>query len=915
MTDSSGDSKNGKLARYLKRTGLFLVALVVILVLFGWAFLPHIAERVIRGMIADAGLSQSELKVVDIGWNEAVIENLSVSDDGWSVKADQLLVSYDPMDLFEGKVKDLEIIGLITKIDLSSKPTDESDSISLASIHTLPDNFIYLDSIRAKDASVVLVNGARQHMIEQIDVSLTQPAERNLILSGESGEYNVLVQLINERNKSYVHFISSVGMPGRFIELIETALGLDDPLMPEGLSFHGAGINGGFTIVKDNPSPLVLNAALNRVIFEGGDTPVKVLSNEVRMDLEAGFTGAGQVTFSGVADTLSLPLESSAGFDLNLTKKSAPKWNTIIAWGDDTVKVSGSMSQLELTGEYDNRPVKLDDLDAKFSLIDGKLEVGGSFSNGGTAIPFGYKHNLQEPSEDRWIMDGELGLGPVKHDKPLPILNAVTDVLENISINGSSFTKMTFSLGSHESFRGTMVTQISDAEIDVSEGKLKASGVNGTWVLHILPLPDDSLDAGDLSHYTMDFSAKELTVASKDALDYDLVHEAEKPVTITGKGNFGVDESILKGEVKNLQLYGEKDGNEILLADTTMSYQMKGDQVHANGKTSIGENVIPFSYWHDRKAQDDKWNLTGWVKIDAVDIKSPVDTGVMIVEAMEGKTIAGKVSMKMDFTIGSDEDFDGVLVASLADGTLTMEDDGPVLEGLSGDIRLSSLKEKKTDGFHRVSAKRIKAFDTEMTNLRLDYKILPNGDIPLRNVALSALGGVVWVDPFVMPGGDDNYQLKVRMKALDLAKLAKLFPDFDGSITGKIDGLLPLQNIDGEFRPVRGGMYLTPRSRAKLRYDVGNKFSAGINPKTEEYKKMKMVEDSLKNLELKVLSVRLFDPRDKDKAIVLKLQGQAPSVPGSPPIHLNINGFKPDDDTVNFFDLLLKHRDKLNFGL
>lgn len=63
------------------------------------------------------------------------------------------------------------------------------------------------------------------------------------------------------------------------------------------------------------------------------------------------------------------------------------------------------------------------------------------------------------------------------------------------------------------------------------------------------------------------------------------------------------------------------------------------------------------------------------------------------------------------------------------------------------------------------------------------------------------------------------------------------------------------------------GMDLTPISRAKLRYDAGTNFSTGIDPKTEEYRKMKMVEDSLRNLDLKVLSIRLFDPRDKDKAV------------------------------------------------
>ncbi len=338
-------------------------------------------------------------------------------------------------------------------------------------------------------------------------------------------------------------------------------------------------------------------------------------------------------------------------------------------------------------------------------------------------------------------------------------------------------------------------------------------------------------------------------------------------------------------------------------------------KLQAYGSISIGGNEVPFSYSHEQEFGHDAWSLVGRLKVEVADLKEPVADGAMLVEAMAGMTIAGKVSLMMDFTVGSEKDFDGALAASLTEGRLTMGDDGPVLEGLSGDIHLSSLKEIKTDGFHQVTAEKITAFDAEMTDLQLEYKILAGDGISLREIAVKALGGAIQVDPFVLPSDDADYQFNVQMKELDLAELAKLFPSFNGSVKGKVDGLLPIRNVAGEFRPVRGGLYLTPKSNAELRYDIGNTLSAGVDPKTEEYKRMKMAEDSLRNLDLKELNIRLFDPKDGDKAIVIKLKGQAASVPGSPPIHLNVNGIKPDDDTLDFFDLLLKHRDKLNFGL
>ena len=44
----------------------------------------------------------------------------------------------------------------------------------------------------------------------------------------------------------------------------------------------------------------------------------------------------------------------------------------------------------------------------------------------------------------------------------------------------------------------------------------------------------------------------------------------------------------------------------------------------------------------------------------------------------------------------------------------------------------------KMENFHRVSAAKIKAFDMEMSNLRFDYQILPDGGVSLKNAALNA---------------------------------------------------------------------------------------------------------------------------------------------------------------------------------
>ena len=83
------------------------------------------------------------------------------------------------------------------------------------------------------------------------------------------------------------------------------------------------------------------------------------------MHLDMKFTGSGEVAFSGVADTLSLPASLIAGCELNLKTAGVPQWETSIVWNDDSVKLIGSVNQLDLTGEYNGRSVSLDTGNAK----------------------------------------------------------------------------------------------------------------------------------------------------------------------------------------------------------------------------------------------------------------------------------------------------------------------------------------------------------------------------------------------------------------------------------------------------------------------------------------------------------------------------------------------------------------------
>lgn len=914
--------------RWLRRALVVLLALVLVVGLLGWLFLPRIAEQVMRQMIAKADLERVDFQVREIGWTSAVIENVDAADGVWRLTAREVTVDYDAFDLLKGRLDRVALAGAVCVIDFQpGKVTeaDEDDGLEAAPagagaedapvVHRLTGWVAQIGELNAPGAQLTVNRpGRRLKMTADLAVRSDGPEKFDATL--KCPDFLMELTVATARQSTELAANLDKVAPDGFLGVLETAIDYDGSILPEGLTVGGASLRAGLRVEGSKTEPLSVAGTLHQLAYDGGTKPVRMEADRALLELSHDFAGAGRVEISGGVSSLRLPLDPSAGFVLTQKENAGAAWRASVAWGGEHTAVTAELERFALAGTYNDRPVELEDLNLKMSMLGGTMRADGAFSNHGTVIPLRYTHTLSTPGEKEhdWKLAGDLLLGPVKHTKPLPLLSAVTDVLDDVGMTGETNTEFKFTVGAYEAFRGVMTARVADASVVAADGKVRADGVNGAFTLHLIPLQDADPGQADPSYYTLDFTGKKLHIDTADALDFDLDHTGATPVKVTGKGSLG-EVSKLAGEVKNLNLHGEHGGKEMDLASTTAAFNMTGDTLAAEGSFRLKENTVPFTYRHTKLTDAEKWDLAGVFEIKSAKLSNQVDNAGILVGALDGIALTGRLGLKMDFTVGSDKDFDGSLACSLAGATLTFADDGPVIEGVNGGIRLTSLKTKQTAGFHRVTATKIKAFDMEMTRPRLDFRMLPNGDIKLRNIVMRALGGTVWLDPFTLPGDDRDYRFKVRMKNLDLAQLAGLFPEFSGNIEGRIDGLLPMANINGELVPQTGGMYLTPGKRARLRYDAGNKFSGGLDPRGREYKQMKMVEESLKNLELRVLTIRLFDPRDKDKALVLRLRGQAPSVPGAPPIILNVNGFKPDDDTVGFFDLLLKHRDKLNFGL
>lgn len=904
-----------KARRWFKRGLISLSVVMLAVLLLAWLYLPRIAERLIRDAMAESGLQRYEFQVKRVGLGGAVLEKLLVADGDWKISAERVLVKYAARELAEGKIEHLVIEGMQMHVDLPDVVGTKQD-IKAVWIHDLPSLMERIGEIRAEGAKLTI--GRRGNSaVRRIDLVMDRAGNDRLAIQARADDFNLGMELKEDNRRAELSLRVDELRPIPFLAMLKVALALDESLLPEGLSIGEVNMVGGLVVEEGVLSPLELEGTMSDLVYGRGQSSPRLQAGEAKTKLLFDAAGAGVLDMEGQLDELSLPVDAFTGLDLRQAEQGRALWHLTGTWGAGSVQLKGSVERLNLTGQYQDKPVELVDASFEFQQEAGVLKAAGNLWNGGVKVPLRYRHKMR-PAGEGWMLVGKAQLEPFVHDHTLPALRALIGFFDGVEVAGMSSLDFDFSVGSDELLSGMVIASLEQGQVNVAHGKLKASDVSGTHQLHIRPNKKDSEDASGTksgNFHTVDLSLARLEMTTTDALGFDLVHDAQTPVTMRAKGSLDSEGRLLDGTISGLELYGEKNGNALHLSNISLIFELDHDGgFTAGGSMNVEGNDIPFSYRHQRELKNGGWLLHGSAEIKDADLEQPVHDVVILVDAMEGKSVSGHVSMKLDFSVGSERDFDGELQAAIRNGMLVFADDGPVVEGVTAELKLDSLVQKTTREFQRVTATKMTAFDLSMSDLGLDFQLLPGGDIKLRNIGLMALGGQITIDDFVLPGDAADYTFKVRAKKLDVAQLADLFPDFSGSISGSIDGLLPLEVKNGEVIPGRGGMYLTPRTRGKLVYDAGNSFSAGLHPKSEEYKRMKMVEDSLRELELKVLSVRLFDPRDQDKAVVLRLEGQAPHIEGSPPIHLNINGFKPDDETMDFFDLLLRQREKIDFG-
>jgi hypothetical protein len=151
------------------------------------------------------------------------------------------------------------------------------------------------------------------------------------------------------------------------------------------------------------------------------------------------------------------------------------------------------------------------------------------------------------------------------------------------------------------------------------------------------------------------------------------------------------------------------------------------------------------------------------------------------------------------------------------------------------------------------------------------------------------LGGRLRAAPFDWDLGARNLEMELDLQGVSLEELARQIPQFQGTIEGALNGRLAIKLEAGEVMLRGGRLALDPTRAGRLQYDAEGLLTSGLQPESQEYRRLRLVEEGLEDLRLEDLAIALFDPDLPESPIQVRLEGTSVSGQAVVPIEFTLN--------------------------
>jgi len=216
----------------------------------------------------------------------------------------------------------------------------------------------------------------------------------------------------------------------------------------------------------------------------------------------------------------------------------------------------------------------------------------------------------------------------------------------------------------------------------------------------------------------------------------------------------------------------------------------------------------------------------------------------------------------------------GALHFDFNKSSLFLPDDEIILIGLDGEINLNSLEPLETNGTQTLSFDRCSVSGVELKDGNFSFQILPDGTFLIVEAYANLYGGVIGLLESQFNLYQAGMRISTSLTGVNGQEIADLIEGLDVEVNGTFSGRIPLIMQGGNWDFEGGYLQLDPTASAKLKYKSNGFLTNGIEVDSEEYKRMRMTELALENLNLESLRL-IFEVKGEDRQISGTIRGKS----------------------------------------
>ena len=271
--------------------------------------------------------------------------------------------------------------------------------------------------------------------------------------------------------------------------------------------------------------------------------------------------------------------------------------------------------------------------------------------------------------------------------------------------------------------------------------------------------------------------------------------------------------------------------------------------------------------------------------------------------SLSGAIVSADLDIDGSINLESDQ-LETPAVLKLSEGSILYPAEDVLIDSIQTSIEFKSITDQITRPSQVLNIEAISFGDIKATDLLLHFEVDESNQLHVEKAQMQSFDGTLALDPFTIDLDDPQTAITLRFKQISIAPVMTMLDFFEGEVTGRLDGALPISIVDG--LPVLGEGYLQldPESDARFVYDAQGFFTQTGEPTAPKkafsdkllvrlgLEPNALLEDALGNLNIHKLRMDLFSKDLPGTPMRIQLAGLADTGAAKIPLNIttNVNG-------------------------